>query len=389
MTLPSTSLANTTLAEDLANLPERGAPALSDCVWHGSRPGNSPYTIIFHPTALLEVKEHGLSDTYVELGGVLLGHAYQCNGETIVEIMAALPAMSNDNSPVHFTFNADAWATIHQERAIYHPDLAIVGWFHTHPDLGVFYSSDDVVVHSVFRMPWQVGLVVDPVREEVALFGWVADEVSVLPGFYELLAEPDRSVLPWRVIKTSVWTRDYMPSQTTEYLPKPMLPTLPPVSGWYGFVSGGLAVFTLLILVLTVVLPLQNKARALEVVTVPLLHERMAVAMAAGLADCPDGRLQIFSPLAGSTVPAGADVSIIGAANLATAYRYQLHMRPEGVDEWTQVDQRIRDNALGELFVWDTVGVPAGAYELRLRAIDRDLMIITTASSCTVQINVK
>lgn len=391
MTSPSTSLANTpSFADELANLPHRSAPALSDCVWHGSRPGTSPYTVIFHPTALTGISEHSLSDTYVELGGVLLGHAYQCDGKTVVEIMAALPAVSDDNSPIHFTFNADAWANIHKDRAIYHPALDIVGWFHTHPDLGVFYSSDDVVVHSVaFRMPWQVGLVVDPVREESALFGWVEGEVSTLPGFHELQAEPNTSVLPWAVVKTSVWTEGYVPSSVTEYAQESLVPDLPPISGWYGFVTGALAVFTLLAIVITVLLPLQSKSRSLEAISLPLMQERMAVALEEGMADCSDTRLMIFAPLAGGSAPAGERIPIIGTANLSAAHRYQLHARPVDGDEWQLVDQRVWDNELGRLFMWDAREVPAGAYELRLSVVNRDLTTIATESVCTVQLNLE
>ena len=85
---------------------------------------------------------------YGELGGALLGHAYRYKTGVVVEVKAALPAVSSDHGPVHFTFSADSWSKLHRDRTAHYSNLDIIGWFHTHPDLGVFYSRDDVVVLS-------------------------------------------------------------------------------------------------------------------------------------------------------------------------------------------------------------------------------------------------
>ena len=100
----------------------------------------------------------------------------------IDEVKAALPAVSSDHGPVHFTFSADSWARLHRDRTAHYAQLDIIGWFHTHPGLGVFYSSDDVVVHTAaFTLPWHVGLVVDPLGNHASYFGW-QDGVSAIVG---------------------------------------------------------------------------------------------------------------------------------------------------------------------------------------------------------------
>ena len=54
-----------------------------------------------------------------------------------------------------------------------YPDLDIVGWYHTHPDFGIFLSSHDLFIHRhFFAQPLQVAYVVDPIRQTRGFFQW-------------------------------------------------------------------------------------------------------------------------------------------------------------------------------------------------------------------------
>ncbi len=200
---------------------------------HGKPIPADEVTVLVTQAALVQIAEHSNSNLHCELGGVLLGHAFKHEGRLYVDVQAAIPAVTNDSGPVHFTFTADAWAQIHVDRAAAYPQLDIVGWFHTHPDLGVFYSSDDAVVHTAaFTMPWHVGMVVDPVRNETCFFGWRQQTLVAYPGFYEKLDQQSQPILPWRVVRTAVWDHpfEYVPgqlehaSQSEVYLPPSGLP---------------------------------------------------------------------------------------------------------------------------------------------------------------------
>ena len=200
-------------------LPQGRPPRQDDCVLHGGLPDAEQINVVVTQGALKQIVAHCNSNTNVELGGVLLGRPYHNNRQTFVQIEAAIPAVSDDNGPVHFTFTADAWAQIHVDRTAY-PQLEIVGWFHTHPDLGVFYSADDEVVHAAaFTQPWHVGLVVDPVRNQASFFAWDEGEVKPLPGFYELIPasagnenEVPRAVVDWDIVIDKSW---FMPPAHT------------------------------------------------------------------------------------------------------------------------------------------------------------------------------
>ena len=106
------------------DLPAFTPPPITDiaCL-HGRRPAPSEVVVMMRQDALLQIDDHGRSDTTVELGGLLLGNVYQHEDRLFVEIGAAIEAKSDLNGPVHFTFTADAWAAAHQERETNYPDL--------------------------------------------------------------------------------------------------------------------------------------------------------------------------------------------------------------------------------------------------------------------------
>ena len=52
-------------------------------------------------------------------------------------------------------------------------DKSIVGWYHTHPDFGIFLSDRDrFIQENFFSGAGQVALVIDPIRKTVGVFTW-------------------------------------------------------------------------------------------------------------------------------------------------------------------------------------------------------------------------
>ncbi len=47
----------------------------------------------------------------------------------------------------------------------------LAGWWHSHPNLGIFYSQTDKnTQREIWRAPWQIGIVVDPIRNDFGVF---------------------------------------------------------------------------------------------------------------------------------------------------------------------------------------------------------------------------
>lgn len=144
------------------------------------------------------IERHALRDTSVELGGIMLGH--ECvddqTGEPYVWVTECLEAKHYENTQASFTYTHDSWEEITRERDRLHPDLDIVGWYHTHPDFGIFLSSHDLFIHrNFFDQPLQVAYVVDPIRQTRGFFRWRDGGLDQVGGYYISSDRGDRIAL--------------------------------------------------------------------------------------------------------------------------------------------------------------------------------------------------
>ncbi|MFO7683429.1 MAG: Mov34/MPN/PAD-1 family protein [Chloroflexota bacterium] len=381
---------NETTHPGIQQLPQKQPPALSEqAVLHGKEPGL--IVPIVNQAALAQIDAHSRSNTRTELGGALLGRAYRHENKVYLAIEAALPAVSADHGPVHFTFNADTWNQLRLDREQKYPNLEIVGWFHTHPNLGVFYSGDDVVVHSAaFTLPWHVGLVFDPVRLEACFFGWQNSELVPFAGFYELLDAQDTPFANWRVPRTTVWkdtseaelaqSRRQAGDPTTVYAPPALKPSFNP---GIGLIVGSLGLLLALFMLVGWVIPLNQQVNRLENVVLVMADEALAETNAAA---CPDPRLRILTPIWGDRYQQGAVIQVMGTTSHPDAVRYQVEERLTGAENWTLLNTINRSAKLSELASWNTTDLLPGVYELRLTAVDRNNIRLANTARCEIAI---
>lgn len=139
--------------------------------------------IFIDEPVLEEILEFSESDTSREIGGFLLGGLYE-DGRQFVEVRRFLPATGTRGDAASLVFTHDTWrdlnARVHNE----FPDELILGWHHTHPNFGIFLSAHDLFIQrNFFSNPWQIAMVVDPIRCEFAFFQWRGDDVKDC-GFY-------------------------------------------------------------------------------------------------------------------------------------------------------------------------------------------------------------
>ncbi len=387
--MPQSSPQQPHLSPELNGLPQRQPPLSQACWLHGTRLAEDQVSVIASQGALKQILAHGNSNLSAELGGVLLGHAYRHEQRVFVEITAAMPAQTRDHGPVHFTFTADSWADLQQWRAADYPDLDIVGWFHTHPNLGVFFSGDDVVVHmAAFTLPWHVGLVVDPVRQETCFFGWVNGNLAPHNGFYERHEDEAESAVPWRYVSSAVWQDNELPAA---YRDAEVGFAAAPGS-WFGlpvrwatagFAAGASALLLGFFLLAAWAFSLNGKVERLETTLLILANEVQADTNAAA---CASPQLRLIVPESGSNAEVGDQVSLLGTADFPGAARYRVEIRPLGSASWTLIKVLRRDVSFGRLAAWDTSEYPAATYELRLIAVDRNNIILTDSAACLIEV---
>ena len=116
-----------------------------------------------------------LATRRTELGGLLIGRAY-LGGSDIPQSWAPLitidrfvPSDTCRTTSVSLAMDTEVWDRA--RAALAAEDGMVVGWYHSHPNLGAFFSGTDRATHhAFFNQPYSVGLVVDPIRDEEAWF---------------------------------------------------------------------------------------------------------------------------------------------------------------------------------------------------------------------------
>ena len=135
------------------------------------------YVTMIRETVLESVLTISSRDLTRETGGFLLGRTYDRPRPTVV-VERFIPAHAGRGTAASLTFTAETWSDLRAERAELCPDLDVVGWHHTHPGLGLFFSGYDRFIHAhFFGKPFQVATVVDPIAEELILFQWRDNQI--------------------------------------------------------------------------------------------------------------------------------------------------------------------------------------------------------------------
>lgn len=157
-----------------------------------------------------------VSPEQVEVGGMLLGEVFEDpSGRLALDVLHAIPALGARQEPTYFKLTDEAWSHICAMRDAIDPEMLIVGWYHSHPNLGAFYSGTDRASQRAFyNRPWNFGLVIDPHRDDMALF---------LGGDSERI--PIESIARYKPEPAPVWVHVIDP-------PAPRLPDAEPPIDW-------------------------------------------------------------------------------------------------------------------------------------------------------------
>jgi proteasome lid subunit RPN8/RPN11 len=161
-------------------------------------PSPTDLPIFLERSAADAIERHSLSDTSVELGGILLGK--ECldpsTGQPFVWITQSLEAKHYASTQASFTYTHESWEEITRQRDRLYPEYDIVGWYHTHPSFGIFLSHHDLFIHqNFFAQPLQVAYVVDPINQSRGFFHWRDGGMAQVTGYYLIAQRADRVAL--------------------------------------------------------------------------------------------------------------------------------------------------------------------------------------------------
>ena len=108
---------------------------------------------------MAKIEAIAFSETRVEVGGFLIGK-YDASGATVTDVVAAQHSVGRSTQ---LTFTHDTWNALHSD--LKESGGELVGWFHSHPNFGVFLSEhDQFIQENFFKADGNITIVVDPIR---------------------------------------------------------------------------------------------------------------------------------------------------------------------------------------------------------------------------------
>jgi len=160
-------------------------------------------SVFVSPRAFVRINLHSASDLDNEVGGWLIGkwRLDKTSGRQYIVVENNLPAPFTRHGRAYLTFTQDTQVALQNLLEERFPGKDLVGWYHTHPKMGVFLSSYDTWLHeNFFPEDYQVALVVEPHSSTGGFFIRGMDgslDARRYYGFYELINRKWGSVVHW------------------------------------------------------------------------------------------------------------------------------------------------------------------------------------------------
>lgn len=133
----------------------------------------SDFRLSISPGVHRGIQEHAALDTSIEICGVLVGEWREDSNGPFANVTQYIRCSQAASKFAEVTFTHESWSQINSEMDSQYADLRIIGWYHSHPDFGIFLSDRDVFIQeNFFSGPGQVAYVVDPVRKLEGVFEW-------------------------------------------------------------------------------------------------------------------------------------------------------------------------------------------------------------------------
>src|SRR5512144_946690 len=193
---------------------QRVLPVAQSLLWHPTSPAvgvrrqpSGVYPVFFDQKAIAAVQVHYETAGRQGMMGFLVGDLFECPTSHVRYVV--IDSTIRLNQAVYgdktLVIVSRLWDRIQDE--LRKTEGHLIGWYHSHPPLGVELAPGDVETHlQYFKRPWHVALVLGTEHEGPVggLFRPRPGETSVSMPFYELIESDEgfaggkkRSILPW------------------------------------------------------------------------------------------------------------------------------------------------------------------------------------------------
>jgi proteasome lid subunit RPN8/RPN11 len=162
---------------DVSQLKEKTLP---DTPFPGGR--QQPFRVYLAPDVHAGVWKHACENSSVEICGVLVGRWGRDATGPHAQATAYIRGEAASSKFAEVTFTHETWARINEQMDTRYADQSVIGWYHSHPDFGIFLSDRDRFIQEhFFSGPGQVAYVVDPIRKTEGIFVWSNGKPALAP----------------------------------------------------------------------------------------------------------------------------------------------------------------------------------------------------------------
>jgi proteasome lid subunit RPN8/RPN11 len=143
------------------------------------------FRLHFAPEVHEAILKHAAEDTEVEICGIVVGNWGTDPDGPFASVTQYIRCDSAAKKFAEVTFTHESWDHINREMDTKYSDLKIIGWYHSHPDFGIFLSDrDQFIQQHFFGGPGQIAFVVDPVRQLEGVFVWKSGATQLLDHYW-------------------------------------------------------------------------------------------------------------------------------------------------------------------------------------------------------------
>ena len=145
----------------------------------------SDFRVFFADDVHTAIARHASEDTSIEICGVLVGEWKKDANGPFARISDFIRCDDAASKNTEVTFTHESWAQINNEMDSRYSDKRIIGWYHSHPDFGIFLSDRDMFIQEhFFNGPGQIAYVVDPVRKLEGVFEWRHGKADLMSHYW-------------------------------------------------------------------------------------------------------------------------------------------------------------------------------------------------------------
>jgi proteasome lid subunit RPN8/RPN11 len=147
--------------------------------------GKQDFRVFFEPAVHERIAAHAAEKLSLEICGFLVGQWHRDAGGPYLHVNEAVRCDKAASHAGDVTFTHEAWNEVNHEMDTKYPDRSIVGWYHSHPNFGIFLSDRDQFIQDyTFNSPGQIAYVVDPVNGVEGVFYWRHGKSALCPHFW-------------------------------------------------------------------------------------------------------------------------------------------------------------------------------------------------------------